>query len=82
MSDGGCRLCSGHVRAMVGTVRHWEVQLQIARRLITVGSRWRWVDACGAGFLGGSNCRLLGASIRWVMVAGLQVVAPSFWEMR
>ena len=31
--------------AMLGAVRHWEAQLQIARRLfqVKVGSRWQWV---------------------------------------
>ena len=42
------RLCS----PMVGPVRHWEVQLQIAGRLVMVGPRGRWVAYGGAVLLG------------------------------
>ena len=35
-----------------GPVRHWEVQLQIARRPVMVGSRWQWVAGGGAMSLG------------------------------
>ena len=41
---GYARPCS----LMVGSVGHGEVQLQIARRLVMAGSRWRWVADGGA----------------------------------
>ena len=31
---------------------YWGMQLQIARRLITVASRWSWVASGGAVLLG------------------------------
>ena len=41
---------------------YWGTQLQIARRLITVASRWLWVAIGGAVLLGNAiNCRLLDA---------------------
>ena len=40
-SDGGCGLWSAMLG--YGPVRHWEVQSQIARRRVMVGSRWHWV---------------------------------------
>ena len=35
--------------------RYWEMQLQIARRLIMVGSTWSWVASGGAVLLGKGN---------------------------
>ena len=60
---GHARLCSRYVRAMFAPVRlgprcngaqelcadyFWGMQLQLARRLITVGSRWDWVADDGS----------------------------------
>ena len=33
----------------------WGMQLQIARRLITVGARWRWVAIGAAVLLGNAT---------------------------
>ena len=47
--------------------------LQIARRLVTVGARWRWVAIGAAVLLGNAtaDCRRLitvGARVRWVAI--------------
>ena len=47
------------------------MQLQIARHLTRVGSKWHWVAGC----VGKCNCRLLGArlkavGLRWHWVGG------------
>ena len=34
---------------------YWGMQLQIARRLITVGSRWSWVAIGGAVLVGNAT---------------------------
>ena len=34
---------------------YWGMQLQIARRLITVGARWHWVAIGAAVLLGNAN---------------------------
>ena len=41
------RLCS----PTVGSVSHWEVQLQVVKRIVRVASRWRWVAIGGAVLL-------------------------------
>ena len=35
---------------------YWEMQLQFARRLTTVDSRWHWVADGGAVLLGNADC--------------------------
>ena len=42
------RLCAD----IVGSVRHWEVQAQVVKRIGTVASRWCWVADGGAVLLG------------------------------
>ena len=39
----------------VGVPCYWRMQLQIARRLITVGSRWSWVVSGCAVLLGNAT---------------------------
>ena len=53
------RLCSD----IVGSVRHWEVQVQVVKRIGMVASRWRWVADGGAVLLGNGSAGFPGGAV-------------------
>ena len=53
------RLCSD----IVGSVRHWEVQVQVVKRIGTVASRWCWVADGGAVLLGNGSAGFHGGAV-------------------
>ena len=75
--------------AMVGSVRHWEVQSQAVKRIVMVASRWRWIVDGGAVLLGNAiagfhgDAVLLGnviAGCRVVMVASRSGLGCRWWR--
>ena len=50
---GAAMLAYGRLWAgIVGSVRHWEVVVQVVKRNVMVASRWYWVADGGAMLLG------------------------------